>query len=84
MLDVTAICMMHIATPPNCKGADRKWQREGVGYSFNFGLSIFVHPSVEDAIKSREIHIPSALRHHGHKHDDKAVDDRNIELPREH
>ncbi|KAJ1442443.1 Caspase-like domain superfamily [Sesbania bispinosa] len=48
--------------------------------SSGFGLSSFLHRTVEDAIESRGFHIPSALRHHGRRDDDE-VEDRDIELP---
>ncbi|TKY68543.1 Metacaspase-5 protein [Spatholobus suberectus] len=48
-----------------------------------FGLSSFLRQTVEDAIESRGIHIPSALRHHAPKHDVEA-NDRDIALPHEH
>ncbi|KAL2327083.1 hypothetical protein Fmac_020510 [Flemingia macrophylla] len=56
---------------------------EGSNSGSGFGLSSFLRRTMEDAIESRGIHIPSALRHHGHKHDVEA-DDRDIELPLEH
>ncbi|BAT89726.1 Metacaspase-5 protein [Vigna angularis] len=56
----------------------RDEQHSGSG----FGLSSFLRRTAEDAIESRGIHIPSALRHHRHKHDDE-TDDRDIELPHE-
>ncbi|KAL9298183.1 hypothetical protein ACSQ67_024079 [Phaseolus vulgaris] len=55
---------------------------EGQHSGSGFGLSSFLRRTVEDAIESRGIHIPSSLRHHRHKHDDEA-DDRDIELPHE-
>ncbi|XP_047168269.1 metacaspase-5-like [Vigna umbellata] len=56
----------------------RDEQHSGSG----FGLSSFLRRTAEDAIESRGIHIPSALRHHRHKYDDE-TDDRDIELPHE-
>ncbi|KAK7313815.1 hypothetical protein VNO77_39017 [Canavalia gladiata] len=56
---------------------------EGHHSSSGFGLSSFLHRSVEEAIESRGIHIPSRLRHRRHKDDDE-VFDRDIELPHEH
>jgi len=55
---------------------------EGQHSGSGFGLSSFLRRTVEDAVESRGIHIPSSLRHHRHKHDDEA-DDRDIELPHE-
>ncbi|QCD85996.1 metacaspase-5-like [Vigna unguiculata] len=57
-------------------------KRDGQHSGSGFGLSSFLRRTAEDAIESRGIHIPSALRHHRHKHDDEA-DDRDIELPHE-
>ncbi|KAI4333251.1 hypothetical protein L6164_018084 [Bauhinia variegata] len=44
-----------------------------------FGFKNFLHRKVEDAIESRGIHIPSALRHlgHGHREDEE---EREIEV----
>lgn len=53
---------------------------EGQDSGSGFGLSSFLHRTVEDAFESRGIHIPSALRHGRHKNDDE-VEDRDIELP---
>ncbi|KAK7342918.1 hypothetical protein VNO80_25876 [Phaseolus coccineus] len=56
---------------------------EGQHSGSGFGLSSFLRRTVEDAIESRGIHIPSSLRHHRHKHDNEADGDRDIELPHE-
>ncbi|KAK7405771.1 hypothetical protein VNO78_07380 [Psophocarpus tetragonolobus] len=57
--------------------------QQSSGSGSGFGLSSFLRRTVEDAIESRGIRIPSALRHHGHKHDEED-NDRDIELPHEH
>ncbi|TKY68542.1 Metacaspase-4 protein [Spatholobus suberectus] len=49
-----------------------------------FGLSSFLHRTVEDAIESRGFHVPSALRHHRGRDDGEEVEDRDIELPHGH
>lgn len=54
------------------------------GSGSGFGLSSFLHRTVEDAIESRGFHVPSALRHRGRNRDEDdndEVEDREIELP---
>ncbi|XP_027354993.1 metacaspase-5-like isoform X1 [Abrus precatorius] len=49
-----------------------------------FGLSSFLHRTVEDAIESRGFHVPSALHHHRSRDGDDGAGDRDIELPHGH
>lgn len=48
----------------------------------SFGFKSFLHRTVEDAIESRGIHIPSAFRHnrHGHRDDEEDVGVRETEI----
>ncbi|XP_027356020.1 metacaspase-5-like isoform X1 [Abrus precatorius] len=55
----------------------------GSGSGSGFGLSSFLRHTVEDAIESRGIHIPSALRRRGHNNDDE-TEARNIEPSQQH
>lgn len=52
--------------------------------SSSFSFRGFLHRTVEDAIESRGIHIPSGLRHHGHGHgrrdDEEGVEQRDFEI----
>ncbi|OIW08105.1 hypothetical protein TanjilG_06648 [Lupinus angustifolius] len=62
-------------------GESTKGEDQDSGSGSGFGLSNFLHRKVEDAFESRGIHVPSALRHHGHGNDE--ADDRDVELPHE-
>ncbi|MED6135633.1 Metacaspase-4 [Stylosanthes scabra] len=53
----------------------------GSGSGSGFGLSSFLRHKAEDAMESRGIHIPSALKHHGGHRDDDEAEDRDFELP---
>ncbi|KAI4374622.1 hypothetical protein MLD38_012596 [Melastoma candidum] len=53
----------------------------GSGSSFSFGFRDILHQTVESAIESRGIHIPSALRHHNHGHHGDYEEQEEVEAP---
>ncbi|XP_022147831.1 metacaspase-4-like [Momordica charantia] len=55
-------------------------RREEGNSSSRFGFRSFIHQSVEGALESRGIHVPSAFQHrHGHE-DDVQEEEREVEL----
>lgn len=62
-------------------GESTRQQQEEEGSGSGFGFRSFLHQTVQGAIESRGIDLPSALKHHGHhgRHHEEDVDERGVD-----